>query len=273
MNNQIFECKSISLYDASLSPLSKKDETNLAKQAAAGNKKAREILIRANIRYALSYAKTFYGYGLSNDEVDVEAVIGLIKAVDHYDFSKGTKVITLAKMYIMNEIVSARNKSGFIQRQSDERLRMILKLNKAMKKMNTDCSQSELIEKLSVKTGFDRKVVSDIFEETQPCISLDEKTSNDSHETRLSAIPDTTDYTPEETAVYHIQKQALYENLEKLEPIEKQIICMLYGLKQYKKPYSLSEIGEELGKSKQYIHYIKQRTLDKLRTNMGAIAA
>ena len=273
MINQFLKNSAISLYDASLSPLSKSEEAALAKEAATGSKKARETLIRANIRYALSYAKTFYGHGLSNDEVDEEAVIGLIKAVDHYDFNKGTKVITLAKMYIMNEVVSARNKSGYIQHQSDERLRIILKLNKAMKKMNTDCSQSELIEKLSLKTGFDKKVISDIFEESLPCISLDESTGNDSNETRLSSIPDTADYTPEETAVYHIQKQALYENLRKLEPVEKQIICMLYGLQQYENPCSLSEIGDMLGKSKQYIHYIKQRAMDKLKTNMGALAA
>ncbi len=273
MTNKSFGYKCISLYAASLSPLTKKEEIAFAKEAAAGSKKARETLIRANIRYALSYARTFYGHGLSNDEVDEEAVIGLIKAVDHFDFSKGTRVITLAKMYIMNEIVSARNKSGYIQRQSDERLRIILKLNKAMKKINTDCSQSELIEMLSAKTGFDKKMIADIFEETQPCISLDEKTGADSQKTRLSTIPDTTDYTPEETAVYHIQKQTLYENLEKLDPVEKQIICMLYGLQKYKIPYSLSQVGEELRKSKQYIHYIKERALDKLKTNMGAIAA
>lgn len=120
MINQFLKNSAISLYDASLSPLSKSEEAALAKEAATGSKKARETLIRANIRYALSYAKTFYGHGLSNDEVDEEAVIGLIKAVDHYDFNKGTKVITLAKMYIMNEVVSARNKSGYIQCQSDD---------------------------------------------------------------------------------------------------------------------------------------------------------
>ena len=64
----------MSIYSASLDPISKAEEISLAKQAAAGNKKARETLIRANIRYALSYAKTFYGHGLSNDEVDEEAV-------------------------------------------------------------------------------------------------------------------------------------------------------------------------------------------------------
>ena len=261
------------LYEASLSPLSKAEEMKLAQLAANGNKQARETLIRANIRYALSYAKTFYGHGLPNEDIDEEAVIGLIKAIDHFDFSRGTKVITLAKMYIMNEIVSSCNKSGYVQRQSDERLRMILKINKAMKKMNRDCTQAELIENLSAKTGFAKKVISDLFEESLPCLSLDDSTGEDFGETRLSSIPDTVSYTPEETAIYHLQKQYLYENLGKLDALEKQILCMLYGLNPYKRPYSLAEIGKALDESKQYIHYIKNRALEKLKYNMGGLAA
>lgn len=272
-NNNHSSCAMFTLYSASIDPLSKAEELSLAQKASAGNKQARETLIRANIRYALSYAKTFYGLGLTNEEVDEEAVIGLIKAIDHFDFSRGTKVITLAKMYIMNEIVSSRNKSGYVQRQSDERLRMILKINKAMKKINTDCSQEELLRKLSAKTGLDTKLISELFAETTPCLSLDESTGGDFGETRLSIIQDTASYTPEETAVYRIQKQSLYKNLAKLDPIEKDIICMSYGLQQYKRTYSLAEIGKMLGESKQYVHYVKERALAKLRNQMDGLAA
>ena len=90
---------------------------------------------------------------------------------------------------------------------------------------------------------------------------------------KLSILPDTVSYTPEETAIYHLQKQYLYENLGKLDILEKQIICMLYGLKPYKRPYSLAEIGKVLGESKQYIHYIKQRAIEKLKDNMSGLAA
>ena len=273
MVRNFFKSERVSLYGASLAPLSKTEEMKLAELAANGDKQARETLIRANIRYALSYAKTFYGHGLSNEEVDEEAVIGLIKAIDHFDYTKGNKVITLAKMYIMNEIVSSCNKSGYIQRQSDERLRMILKINKAMKKINTDCSHEELVHKLSVKTGLNQKLVAELLEETVPCVSLDEEANGKVGESKLSILPDTASYTPEETAIYHLQKQYLYKNLGKLDALEKQIICMLYGLKPYKRPYSLAEIGKKLGESKQYIHYIKQRAIEKLRTNMDGLAA
>jgi RNA polymerase primary sigma factor len=273
MTNKTFKSDFVSLYDASLEPLSKTEELELAKQASLGNAQARETLIRANIRYALSYAKKFYGHGLSNEEVNEEAVIGLIKAIDHFDYTMGYKVITLANRYIMNEIVSSCNKSGYNQRQSEERLRMILKINKALRKTNTDCSEEELIAKLSAKTGFSKKIIAELFEESLPCLSLDDSTGSEFGETRLSIIPDTASYTPEETACYKIQTEQLYQNLNKLDPLEKQIICMLYGIAPYKQEYSLAQIGKMLGESKQYIHYIKQRAIEKLKTNMDGMAA
>lgn len=209
----------LSFYKSSLSPLPKKEEVELAKQAAAGNKMARETLIRANIRYALSYAKRFYGHGISNEEVNEEAVIALIKAIDHFDFTKGIKIITYARICIMNEILASCNKVAGIQQ-----------------------------------------------------ISLDDSADSDFGDTKLSSIPDTESYTPEETAVYRIQKHQLYESLDNLSSFEKQIICMHYGLQKYKQSYSLTEIGEKFGESKQYIHYIEQRALAKLKTKMNGLA-
>lgn len=149
---------------------------------------------------------------------------------------------------------------------------MILKINKAMKKINTDCNHAELIYKLSVKTGFNQKLIAELLEETVPCVSLDDAANGDVGESKLSILPDTLSYTPEETAIYHWQKQYLYENLGKLDAREKQIICMLYGLKPYKRPYSLAEIGKMFGETMQNIHYIKQRTMEKLKNIMKGLA-
>ena len=212
-----------SLYKASIEPLEKAEELEVAKKMATGNKKAREkareLLIRANIRYALSCAKKFYGLGLSDEEVNQEAVIGLIKAVDRFDFKRGTKVITFAKWYIKNEIDTACNKSAYIR-----------------------------------------------------SISLDEPVS-ESGETRLSMIPDTASCSIEGSAINHIQKQVLYVSIKKLEPMERDVICMHYGLKDYKEEYSLSAIGEKYQRSRQNIFFIKERALSKLRQDMNSLAA
>ena len=256
-------------YYYAVDPLSKSQELGLAEKAAGGDRQAREMLIRANIRYALSYAKNFYGQGLSNDDVDDEAVIGLIKAVDHFDYSRGNKIITFAKMYILNEIVSARNKSGYLVRQSDGRLRMILKINRALKKIGKVENQKKLLSILAAKTGLDKKIIQELLEESRPCLSLDEPLYDKSEETRGSVISDSSLSLPEEKILRKLEVEELYRNLDDLEPLEKQIICMLYGLQKYKRPYSLSEIGQELNESRQYVFYVKERAMKKLKRLMG----
>lgn len=266
--------EALSLKRASIEPLSRAKEIELAKKAAAGDTQSRETLIRANIPYALKYAKKFHlngGRGLDDEEVDQEAAIGLLKAVKHFDFTRGTKVITLANKYIMNEIISSCNKSGYTPNQSDGRLRMILKINKA-KKIDPDCSGQKLIEKISEITGFDQKLVSELLEESLPCINLDCEPEG-SNKPTLADIPDTVSCSPEETAVYNILKEQLYETLEKLDPEEKQIICMRYGLQKYKHPYHLTEIGKEFGQSKQYIKYKEKCAIKKLNAYMEGLAS
>ncbi len=191
------------LYSYAIEPLDKVQELGLAEKAAGGDKQARETLIRANIRYALSYAKTFYGHGLSNEDIDEEAIIGLIKAIDNFDYKRGYKIITYAKMYIMNEIMHASNYSGYVP----------------------------------------------------PCTDLEEQT-----ESNYEA--------PEAAAIYEVLSQSLHSKLPRLDPLERQVINMVYGLGQYKKPYSMAEIGKKLGRSKQYIFYIKERAISKLKDSM-----
>ncbi len=267
--------EALSLKRASIEPLSRAKEIELAKKAAAGDTQSRETLIRANIPYALKYAKKFHlngGRGLDEEEVNQEAAIGLIKAVDHFDFTRDTKVITLANKYIMNEIISSCNKSGYTLRQSDGRLRMILEINKAKKEIDPDCSGQKRIEKISEITGFDQKLVSELLEESLPCINLDCEPDG-SNKPTLADIPDTVSCSPEKTAIYNILKEQLYETLEKLDPEEKQIICMRYGLQKYEQPYHLTEIGKEFGQSKQYIKYKEKCAIKKLNAYMEGLAS
>ena len=243
------------LYSYAIEPLDKAQELGLAEKAAGGDKQARETLIRANIRYALSYAKTFYGHGLSNEDIDEEAIIGLIKAIDNFDYKRGYKIITYAKMYIMNEIMHASNYSGYVMRQSDERFRTLMKIKKALRRIYEENNQSKLLDSLAYETGLDKKVITELLEQTQPCTALEEQ-----QESNYEA--------PETAAIYEVLVQGLYSKLSELDPLERQVICMTYGLEQYKKPYSMGEIGKNLGRSKQYIFYIKEKAIDKLKMFM-----
>ncbi|MCR5401819.1 MAG: sigma-70 family RNA polymerase sigma factor [Treponema sp.] len=261
------------LYDLSLSPLTKKKEIELALAAKNGNSKARETLIRANIRFALSFAAKFYGHGLSNEDIDAEAVTGLIKAVDHFDPSKGTRLITLSSYYIMDEILDSLNKSGYVQHQSDARARMLIKINKEMRKLNPDLKDEDKIRLVAQKTGFSGNLISELLKENQPCISLDLPVNNEKSSSIQDTLEDKDTENQEAALIRHFEEERLYKLLTSLSKNEEEVLCMLFGLKNYKKPLSLTEASKKLGTTKQNIYYLKTKSLKALRLMLEADAA
>lgn len=91
--------------------LSREEEYELAVQAANGNAKARKLLILSNIPYAIKYSRSFKGYNFDDEDLVQIALIGLIEAVDKFDFEKGFRIITYAKNWIRKEIMDAAGKS------------------------------------------------------------------------------------------------------------------------------------------------------------------
>lgn len=91
--------------------LSREEEFNLAVQAAKGNAKARNLLVLSNIPYAIKYSRSFRRYNFDDDDLVQIALIGLIEAVDKFDFEKGFRIITYAKNWIRKEIMDAAGKS------------------------------------------------------------------------------------------------------------------------------------------------------------------
>ncbi len=91
-------------YNASTEPLSREEEMKLLSLCSAGDKKARDKIILANIRFVLFYVKRYKGKGIEMDELVTCGIIGLIKAIDHYNSDHGAKLITYATFWIRNEI-------------------------------------------------------------------------------------------------------------------------------------------------------------------------
>lgn len=91
--------------------LSREEEFELAVQAANGNAKARNLLVLSNIPYAIKYSRSFKGYNFDDEDLVQIGLIGLIEAVDKFDFEKGFRIITYAKNWIRKEIMDAAGKS------------------------------------------------------------------------------------------------------------------------------------------------------------------
>ena len=129
-----------SLYEASFNPLNREAEFLTAQKMKNGDASARETLIRANIRFALSEARKYQGHGLSWEDLCSEATTGLVKAVDHFDLNHNVRLITCAVYWIRNEILTSINKCGYTP---------CISLDAPAKNKNDECGIGTFLSMLS----------------------------------------------------------------------------------------------------------------------------
>ena len=200
---------------ATLPPLSQQEEAKYFKKSNSGDKKAKEVLLRSNLRYAISMAKPYQNRGLDFDELAVETYFGLAKALDKFHVEKDNKFITYARFHIRNAIQKAINECGYGIRQSKHNLSSAVKN----------------------KTTF---------------LSLDVCIDSDEDETFISHISDDRIFSPEDEALYSLTKQKVWEVLGNLPQINREIVILKHGLGKTQKEYSFAEIGAIYNKTKQW---------------------
>ena len=200
---------------ASLPPLSHEEEKKIIKLAKNGNKKAKDILFRSNLRYVATIAKKYLNKGLELDELVVEAYLALEDSFRKFSAEKDIKFITFAKWDILNSIPKAINECGYTIRQSKHNLSNAIKN----------------------RTSF---------------LSLDACTDSDDEENLLSHISDDRIFSPEEEALRSLTKQKVWEVLGNLPKINREIVILKHGLGKTQKEYSFAEIGTMYNKTKQW---------------------
>lgn len=258
------------LYDASLPPLSKGQEQELALLAKKGDAKARETLIRSNIRFAIQYGKTFEKGCFEEDEIATEAIIGLIKAVDRFNPSQGTRLITYAKYFIRCEILTAKSKCGNGVHESDTRSRALIKINSAFAMTSDILDEDKRLEEISSITGLSKKLILELLEENQAVVSLDSPVTQDGSGSLMEMLEDPRTDNPEEKAIYEWEKEKLYSTLSRMDSQERKIICMFYGLGENQEPKSLVDIGKLYGCSRQQIFFLKEKALNLIKQELCA---
>lgn len=224
-----------SICAASLPPLSREEEKKIIKLAKNGNKKAKDILFRSNLRYVTSIAKKYLKKGLELDELVEEGYLALEDSLRKFSAEKDIKFITFAKWDILNSIPKAINDCGYAIRQSRHNL------STAIKK----------------RTNF---------------LSLDTKSDSDDEENLLSHISDDRIFSPEEEALRSLTKQKVWEVLGNLPKINREIVILKHGLGKTQKEYSFAEIGTMYNKTKQWAFNIYKQTVSVLQENLKNVA-
>ena len=261
------EVLSIYLREINRIPLISHDEEyELAVKAKSGDRKAREKLLNANLRFVVSVAKKFRGQGLPLSDLINEGNIGLITALDKFEPEKGYHFISYAVWWIRQSIMKAISEKSRAVRLPLNRSNELIQIQKAQKSLMHEMEKTApTAEEIADLTGLDRKLVDDLLSISQDIVSFDSPVRKDdeSDSTFGDFIEDEADG-PETQVIDSSLKDEVQGILSVLTDKERAIIIKRFGL-DGSEPKSLKEIGEGYGLTKERIRQIEKRALEKLR--------
>lgn len=266
-NIEAFANSSIKMYlkEVGEYPLLDKDEeVFLAKKAAAGNETARDRLIKHNLRLVVYIAKRYMGRGMALMDMIQEGNLGLIKAVEKFDVTKGYRFSTYATFWIKQSISRAIMEQGRNIRIPTHIIERISSIRKAEKeyqqKFNRDPSEKELAAILKL----DVKKIKEAYEWMKDTTSLDVTIGDDEDATIESFVEDESVAESFEQIDNENQYNVLHEVLNTLSSREKDVILRRFGI-GFERAETLEEIGKSLHLSRERIRQIEADAMRKLR--------
>jgi RNA polymerase primary sigma factor len=246
--------------------LSANEEVRLAKRIEAGDNQAKQILVESNLRLVVSIAKKYVGRGMLFLDLIQEGNLGLIKAVEKFDYRKGFKFSTYATWWIRQGITRAISDQARTIRVPVHMVENINKIIRAQRRLLQQLGRDPTIDEISKKSGFSSDKVREIIKISQHPISFETPIGDDGDSQLGDFIEDSDSEKPPETASFIMLQDQLNKILNTLSDRERRIIQLRFGLKDGQ-PRTLEEVGREFKVTRERIRQIEFKTLNKLRVS------
>ncbi len=244
--------------------LSGPEEVDLAQRAEKGDKQAAEMLARANLRLVVSIAKKYMGRGLQFLDLIQEGNIGLMRAVEKFDWKRGFKFSTYATWWIRQAITRAIADQAKTIRIPVHMVETINKYKKIERQLEQELERTPTPEEVAKVMGIEPEKAHGIVKIAQDTTSLETPVGKE-EDTRLKEfIEDETTLSPFEAASRELLKDHIEEVLETLNPRERKVLELRFGLKDGR-TRTLEEVGKEFGVTRERIRQIEAKALRKLR--------
>lgn len=242
--------------------LEKRALSQINKSEAEGDR-ARNLLIKSNLRLVLWTARKYTGRGLAFLDLVQEGNIGLMKAVDRFDYRRGFKFSTYALWWIRQAILLAIVNQGKTIRIPVPSNDMLSRINKTSHTLSHELGRTPTSREIANELGLPHSRIDMLLKATKRPISLDMPSREDSDTAIGDNIEDTSTLSPAEVMIQNDLAKKMHELLDTLSPREQEVIRLRFGMDDYAEK-TLQEVGEHLGVTRERIRQIQTRALQKL---------
>ena len=244
--------------------LTLEEESELADRILDGDEEAKRILAEANLRLVVSIAKRYVGRGMLFLDLIQEGNIGLMKAVEKFDVSKGYKFSTYATWWIRQAITRAIADQARTIRVPVHMVETINKLARVQRQLTLELNREPSEEELAKKIGMPVEKIREVYKIAQEPVSLETPIGEEDDSHLGDFIKDERNMSPEEYATNEMLKQEISNVLLTLTEREEKVIRLRFGLEDGKSR-TLEEVGQKFGVTRERIRQIEAKALRKLR--------
>jgi len=247
--------------------ISSEEEVKLARLIKQGDQKALDRLTKANLRFVVSVAKQYQNQGLSLPDLINEGNLGLIKAAQRFDETRGFKFISYAVWWIRQSILQSLAEQARIVRLPLNKVGLTNRIQKTFSLLEQEFEREPSAEELAEVLGMDIEEVSASMSISSRHVSMDSPMSEGEENTLLDVMENpNAEKTDGDLTHNQSLKTEIERSLTALTERQKEVICFFFGI-GVDHPMSLEDIGEKYSLTRERVRQIKDKALTKLKTN------
>ena len=245
--------------------ISTDEEVELAQRIRKGDKKALEKLTKANLRFVVSVAKQYQNQGLDLPDLINEGNVGLIKAAEKFDETRGFKFISYAVWWIRQSILQAIAEQSRIVRLPLNQVGSVNKINRELNRFEQENERKPSIEELAEKTDIPIEKIDETINVNARHVSVDAPFSESDDGSLLDVLPNENSPTADRQLQLESLQSEIKSALKTLSDRERKVVEAFFGIGQPE--LTLEEIGNKYGLTRERVRQIKEKAIRRLRNN------
>ena len=245
--------------------ISVEEEVELAQRIKKGDRKALEKLTKANLRFVVSVAKQYQNQGLSLPDLINEGNLGLIKAAEKFDETRGFKFISYAVWWIRQSILQAIAEQSRIVRLPLNQVGSVNKINRVLNKFEQEHERRPSIDEIADNVDLPQEKIEEAMKVNSHHVSVDAPFADGEDNSLLDVLPNNDSPMADRKLVLESLREEINRALQTLNERERNIIEAFFGINQPE--MTLEEIGDKYGLTRERVRQIKEKAIRRLRHN------